>query len=384
MHRGDGFLIALLIFFGILVMSCARGQAPGTVVPTARATQVSAPEKSGWQEKWEKLTAEGKKEGQVVIAASMGAPLREALSGAFTKKYGIDLSFISGKPAELVPKLQTERRAGLYLVDIFVAGTGTIVPLMGPEGSLEPLDKILLLPDVLDKKAWWNGDFPWADSDHFQLMFLAFPQEVLTTNTSLVKPDEIKSYRDLLAPKWKGKIAFLDPRMAGSGNSFFLMTGETLGLDYLRELGKQDIVFTRDGRILVEWVARGKYPIALGVKPEEITEFIRAGAPIKMNPVAEGTYLTGAGGGVLMLSKAPHSNAATVFINWILSKEGQTVTCEAWGAQSARLDVPTDYLQPEFIRRPGVKYYSLIGEGAFTKQREYMDMAASMWGDLLK
>ena len=159
---------------------------------------------------------------------------------------------------------------------------------------------------------------------------------------------------------------------------------KSFGLDYLRDLEKQKPVFTRDDRLLIEWVSRGKYPLALGAKPESITEFMRAGAPIRHLSVAEGTYLTGAGGGLAVFNNAPHPNAAALFANWLLSKEGQTVASKAWGVQSARKDVPTDFLEPTTVRQPGVKYYSLIGEGIDAKKREYMKLATEIWGHLLK
>ncbi len=339
-----------------------------------------------WQSKWDRITADAKKEGTLVICSSAGPRIRNEFSKAITGKYGVKLEFLSAKPAELIPKIQMERRAGIYSSDVFIAGTGTVVPMLGPEGSLKSLDTVLLLPEVLDGKNWWSGDLPWADGNHFQVVFFAFPQEVLTINTNLVKKDEIKSYRDLLDPRWKEKIAFLDPRMAGSGNSFFTMVAEmkSFGLDYLRQLEKQKLMFTRDSRLLLEWVSKGKYPVVLGAKPEMITEFMKAGAPISHHSVVEGTYLTGAGGGLAVFNNAPHPNAAALFANWLLSKEGQTVASRGWGAQSARNDIPTDFLDPATVRQRGEKYYSLIGEGIDAKKIEYMRLAGDMWGHLLK
>lgn len=347
---------------------------------------ISAPAAKNWQQNWDKIVSEAKKEGVVVICSSASAQIRSDFSKAFTGKYGVKLEFILGKPAELVPKIQIERRAGIYASDLFMAGTGTVVPSLGPEGGLKPLETVLLLPEVTEGKNWWSEELLWSDPNHFQVVFFAFPQEVLTINTSLVKAGEIKSYRDLLDPKWMGKMSFLDPRIAGSGNSFFTMAAElkSLGLDYLRALEKQKLVFSRDSRLLLEWLSRGKYPIALGAQPEYITEFVKAGAPISRAPVAEGTYLTGAGGGLAVFNNAPHPNAAVLFANWLLSKEGQIVASKGFGAQSARKDVPTEFLEPTTVRQPGVKYYSLIGEGMETKKREYMKLAAEMWGNLLQ
>jgi len=344
-----------------------------------------APAPKGGLPKWDKVVAEAKKEGVVVICSSAGPQIRNGFSKTFTGRYGVKLEFISGKPAELVPKIQAQRRAGVYANDVILAGTGTVVPSLGPDGALESLDSVLMLPEVTDGKNWWGGELLWTDPAHRQVAFLAFPGITTTINASLVKEEEIKSYRDLLHPKWKGRIPCLDPTIAGESNSLFTFLAETsLGLDFLRDLGKQEMVFTKDGRLLMEWVARGKYPLAIGTKTEVITEFKKAGAPISIKGMAEGSYIESAGGGVLLMNKAPHPNAAALFINWLLSKEGQTVASEGWGAQSAREDVPTNFLDPMAVRQPGIKYYSLIGEGMEKTKRGYMKVAGEMWGHLLK
>jgi hypothetical protein len=81
------------------------------------------------------------------------------------------------------------------------------------------------------------------------------------------------------------------------------------------------------------------------------------GAPLEWVPIQPVVFH----GIVAMLaSHAPHPNAAKVFINWLLSKEGQTLQSRASGKQSARVDVPTDFLDPETCRKPDVKYLELL------------------------
>ncbi len=377
------WLIVSAILAALQIIGCAVA---ATVTPASPPAQTGKTNAVGekWQQEWEKLAAEGKKEGQVVIGSSAGSTLRDAFGKGFTGKFGIELQFISAKPAELVPKLQSERRAGIYSLDLMIAGLGTVVPLLGPEGALESMDKVLLLPEVVDGKNWFGGDLLWGDVDHFQVMFLAYPEQMITVNADFVKAGEIKSVRDLLDPRWKGKIAFLDPTLAGSGNNFFRWVAETMGMDYVRQLEKQELVFTRDGRMMVEWVARGKYPVGIGIKPEERTDFIKAGVPLKANPVIEGTTLSPSGGGLVLMANPPHPKAAALFANWILSKEGQSICARVYGAQSAREDIPTDFLEPDVVRQPGVQYYPMYGLDESEKKRQYMDLAREMWGSLLK
>ncbi len=377
----------IMIFVGLLILGlqiagCALSSG-GSGAPAAPATEKAKPVAEDWQQKWNKLQADAKGEGKVVIATSAGPVVRDAFTKAFTGKFGVNMEFIVAKPEETVPKLVAERRAGMYLVDMLIGGVGPPDSL-GADGELERLDGALILPEVLDKKAWWNGDLAWVDPNHYHVMFLAMPRAPLTINTDFVKPDEIKSYRDLLNPKWQGKITYFDPTISGAGRETFSLLGESLGKDFLVSLGKQEPVISRDGRQMIEWVARGKYPIGVGIVPELQIEFKKAGAPIKTVTPVEGTFISGAGAGLVYLTKAPHPNAAGLFANWLLSKEGEVVASEAFGGQSAREDVPTGSLEPEVIRQPGVKYMPALTLEYLQKADGYVKMAKDIWGPLLK
>lgn len=374
----------LLVLMSLFNIACGPVTPPAPVTSPGQKTSVEIPRVPLGQV-WDRLVAEAKNEGRVVIATSNGPVFSQALAGAFQGKYGVSLEFIFGTSGELVPKIQAERRAGIYSTDTFIIGSSSIVPFLGREGALESLDNVLQLPEVLDKKAWLTGDLLWIGPEHFQVMFIAMPGQSLWVNRDLVKSGEIKSHYDLLNPKWKGKISLRDPTTAGSGNAFFTFVAETLpdGLEYLRELGKQEPAFTRDPRLQTEWVARGKYPVAIGSKIDIVKEFIQAGAPISAVPTVEGTYLTGSGGGVALMNKAPHPRAAALFINWLLSREGQIVASQAYGGQSAREDIPTDFLEPYEVRQPGVKYQNQVQQDESVGSK-YRKLAGEMYRHLLK
>ncbi len=373
-------LAAILV---LLAFGCAGPQATPAPTPVAK-TATGPVAVDSWQQKWDKLVAEGKKEEKVMVNYSGGATVREALNKAFSEKYGIALEFNSGKPAEVAPRVQRERSAGLYLSDVFLAGIGTVVSVLGPDGALEPLDEALVLPEVKDPKSWLGGKLIWGDEQHRLLMYLAYALDPLNINTDIVKPEDMKSYRNLLDAKWKGKISFLDPRMAGGGNSAFTFWHEALGIDFLRDLAKQEPIFTRNVRLQVEWLARGKYPLGIGVNPGDRTEFTNAGAPVRTLRPVEGTVVTGGSGGILILNKAPHPNAAKVFINWLLSRDGVTVMSRATGTQSARVDVPTDFLEADTVLPPGAKYFSLMSPSDEEKKRDNQKLAGEIFKNLME
>ena len=340
-----------------------------------------------WQEDWDKTVAAAKKEGKLVFYSGAGPEVRTALAQAFLRKFGIEIEYVTGKGAELTQKIFAERRAGLYLSDLYNGGATTAVTQLKPSGVFAPLRPLLVLPEVLDGNAYFDGEIPFIDKENVY-MICNGPSVTphLAINSELVQPGEIKSYADLLNPKWKGKTAFFDPTVSGTGAGFMLATlSLAMVPDFHRQFSKQEPVITRDRRLQVEWVVRGKYPIALAPLRESVSAFQKAGSPIKWVVPQEGVFLIPSGSGSLSyFADAPHPNAAKVFINWFMTREGMTVYSKASMTQTPRKDVPTDFLSPESIRGPGVKYFGGWKEHILVKEKEAIKLAKEIYGPLVK
>lgn len=343
-------------------------------------TQQQASQTS-WEAEWEKVLATAKKEGVVAVSGDGGASLRDALLKAFKDRYGIRVDMVTGKGAQLAEKIITEQRNGLYLWDVQTGGATTKLNNLKPAGVYVPLDQALIRPDILDSQYWQPGQPSWVDKDHLILNIELSASGKLGINTNLVKPGEIKALRDLLNPKWKGKIIINDPTVSGTGAKFLGVVATLHGWDIWREIAKQEPVIMRDERLMVEWLSRGKYPIIISPKTEPMFDAKEAGAPIDDISVAEAKYATG--DTISLLKNAPHPNAAKVYINWILSQEGQAVYHSAQGSWSGRKDVvlnSTPSKKPE----PGVEYFNSNAEEFLVKQPEQMKMALEIFRHLMK
>lgn len=362
-----------------LLLLALVGCTSGTPVNTPSPSQVTAaPSKEAptAQSDWEKTVALARQEGTVFLVTTAASSTREALSGPLKAKYGVDLEFIVGSGGDLSEKVAAQRRAGLFFYDFYMGGATTATTTMKPAGFLDPLKPLLVLPEVTDPKVWFGGGINYADKEgqYVACSILMSSFKYLTVNSDLVKPGEIKSYKDLLDPKWKGKIIMYDPTIAGAASRWVAVVADKyMGSDYMVQFAKQEPVITRDYRLQIEGTAKGKYLITIGSHPDILAEFIKLGAPLKPVMPAEGAFLTGGSGLVSYLNKAAHPNASKVFINWFLSKEGQTYYSRSILAQSARVDVPTDHLDKDDIRDPNVKYFVSEEEGFLNKIREYQE-----------
>ncbi len=372
--------ISALVWFSILCQPFVVSQAFSASAPTGK----SSPQKdqgSSWETEWNNAVEGAKKEGKVVIYSSLASNSRVVLGKAFKEKYGIDVEWVAGRGAEATEKFFTERRGGLYLGDLFIIGGITPFVSLKPAGVLEPLKPLLILPEVTNPKAWWGGGLWFADNARSYVSSpILTTAQYLVANSTMVKKGEIVSYRDLLKPKWKGKIILNDPTTVGAGSRWFAVVAEKImGVDYMRELAKQDIVVTRDQRLQLEWISREKYPVILGPQPDITAEFTHAGAPLMPIEVSEGSWLGGGPGLAAYINKAPHPNAAKVFLNWFHSKEGQTIYGRSSLTESARLDVPNDYLDPSVRRKPNVKYFISEDEDFIMKFNDLMKLAGQIF-----
>ncbi len=350
--------VGILFFITMLASACGGGATPpGATKAPVEATRPAQGE--AWRAEWDKKVAAAKREGQVRFYFIGGPDARNELARAFDSKFGIKIEYVIGPPMDLAQKLITERNAGLYLADAINMGGGTLLTQVKTQNLLRPIEPELILPEVKDAKVWQIGRVPLIDKDGQVLGMLANYERYVARNTDLVKDGEINSISDLLNPKWKGKMTLLDPTMTGAGLSMSAFLGRTMGveraLDFLRQLARQEPVVSRDKRMQVEWVARGKNAIAIAPSPDVLAEFKALGSPIASVKLAEGGGMQTVGGALGIAARPANPNASVVLLNWLLSKEGQEAYIRGIRLPSARVDVSREGIDELFFAGPGDK-----------------------------
>jgi iron(III) transport system substrate-binding protein len=322
---------------------------------------------------WDSTLEAAKKEGKVTVISDVTASMRDALTLDFEKKYGLGVELYGSSGREIPPRIAAERKAGRFLWDIFVHGSTTGLESMIPMGAFDPLEPALILPDVKDPRTWRGGAREFLDPNKTLMVMTPFQRGTIFYNTKLVDAKEFKSYKDLLDPKWKGKMILDDPRRAGPGSAtftFFYLHPE-LGADFIRALGKQQMTIFKDYAQEVDAVGQGRYPVLIGAADFVVIARAKQGVPIAIvdaRQLKEGTDVSPANGTLALFNRAPHPNAATIYINWLLSKEGQTIFARANGYVSSRLDVPNDHAEAWRVPLPGaIKTYTKAAMGVKEK-----------------
>jgi ABC-type Fe3+ transport system substrate-binding protein len=329
------------------------------------------------QEEWKKIVEAAKKEGKIVAGGPPTAVLRQKYKETFEKKFGLELELLSAPGPQNAGRAAAEFKAGVSYFDVLHGGSGTLEPLMY-ENMLALFSDYMVLEEVKDPRQWWGGH-AWEDNVKTNRFIYSFTADFSTPpfyNAELLKPADISSYDDLLNPKWKGKIGFFEPRIPSAGQGLWGFLMKIKGKEFLQKLAEQNLFISRDGKQLADGLAKGTLVIGLGLSQRFVDPYVNVGLPLKpLLSIKEGLGGSNGFGTVAVMKNAPHPNAAKVYINWLLSKEGQDLYSRALTQGTRRLDVDTRWLAK--FNTPAAKDITTPEE--FEKVRFYGEDIITEW-----
>ena len=305
--HGETFLLSL---FSIFVAILAFTRSPIGAQPNAAS----------------RLIEGAKKEGTLVWYTALNLNDSEMLTKRFEQLYPfIKTETLRLSSFSLLSKIQTEARAGAFKADVIeIAGVlghilkkdGLFAKYISPESRFYP-------DSVKDPDGTWTSFF--------------MNTHVLSYNTKLVKKDELpKTYEEVINPKWKDKIT-----MSEDFDIFGMMLkmmGRAKGLEFMRRLAAQGVVLKNSYSLAIQAVASDEVALGLNVYGTRTEEFKKKGAPIDWVPLE---FTLASLEPLALGAKAPHPNAARLFIDFLLSKEAQALMRERFRIPS-RPDVPPD------------------------------------------
>ncbi len=337
--------------------------------PTIFLLLVTGLAHADWKSEWDKTVRAAKKEGQLRLWGDTEIT-HPGIVAPFNKKFPfIKVITITGKVGRLMPRIFAERRAGKYLADIYGGGLGGRAFYdFFRSGVLAPIKPTLVMPEVTDGSNWLNGKHYYVDPDN-RYVFM-FEGNVggtgLRYNTNLVRDKELKSFWDLLNPKWKGKILLFERLGVGSPTLQRVYYNPQLGPKFIRRLlTEADITVSLQRRQATDWLGSGKFPLCIDCA--DVDRAKKQGVPVeKINPrnIKEAGVNIGTGGnsGPGLINQTSNPNAAKVFLNWYLSRAGQSTwqrvmnTIVIEPSNSMRIDISKDDVLPEARREKGRTY----------------------------
>lgn len=256
-----------------------------------------------------KLIEGAKKEGSLIWYTSTSVEDITRLFAAFNKRYPfIKTEYFNAGSARLYNRILNESRVGKIFFDMVAVrgvetqqliGGGFLQPYLSPESAAYPAG-------FKDTKGYWV--------DYFDAY------NILAYNTKLVAKDQApKSWEDLLDPRWKSKIA-MDEEMYSWYAAMTVAWGKERAQRYMKALAKQDIQLRHGQSLIAQLLAAGEFHmgVALAHRIEKMKE---QGAPVEW--VTTFDPITASLHPIAVAAKALHPNAAKLFIDFVLSKEGQ-------------------------------------------------------------
>lgn len=262
------------------------------------------------------LVAAAKKEGEVVwYTAFIVNQLARPVADAFEKKYGIKVKYVRANASDIALRITAEGRAGRAHSDVFDSTTG--VAVLKKTGMVEKF----LPPNI----GHWPKEM--VDPEGY---WVAVNQFILApaVNTSMASKEQWpKTWEDFLDPRWQGKIAWSTSLSSGGAPGFIATVlreyGEQKGMDLLQRLSKQKIInINAAARRVTDQMIAGEYPLALQIFTNQPATSARQGAPVATLDVQP---VTASLSGLSLTKGGPHPNAGKLFIEYLVSPEGQKI-----------------------------------------------------------
>ena len=271
-----------------------------------------------------------KKEGKVVWYTSLALPTAEKIAKLFEAAYpGVKVEVHRTGSQRILQRVMQEMQANLKLVDVIhTSDAGHFVLLK---------EKKLLMKYTPAGVDGFPAGFKDKDGYYFTLRATV---NVIAYNTKLVPAAEApKGWKDLLDPKWRGKLVTAHPGYSGVISTHVLALVQLYGWDYFKQLAQNKVMLVQSAVDPAGVVASGERQVAVDGGDYYYYQMKKKGNPIEVVYPKEGVPLVVSP--TAIASFAPHPNAAKLFTDFTFTRELQQVMADSEGL---------------YTGHPGVKY----------------------------
>jgi iron(III) transport system substrate-binding protein len=308
----------------------------------ASMAALSGPAQAQQDAAWAATLAKAKT--QKLVLVNQEGKAFDVLLDAFTKKFGIQVDQTVARPTIILPRVKTEQANGQYVWDVWWATTSNMVGVAAPAGMLAKFDDYLMVPELKTATTWRHPNYIYGDSTRFvfthshEVSFSAY------RNTSVLPELKLDNVDGLADPRLKGKVVIRDASAPNAGSWALAPLYKAKGGAFLQKFLKDaDPKVLENPQQLDTAIMRGGAAVAFGMQGSAYSQCVRDSGCKNIQPM---TQLAAASSrGLAVFKNAPNPEAAKIFVNWVLSKEGQEAFVREWGkynetgAVSMRKDV---------------------------------------------
>lgn len=333
---------------------------------------------------WQKIVAAAKQEGKLVISHFTDAGIEPVLR-QFEKEYGIRVEASPGRPDAVVPKILTEQRNGQFNWDVLLQPTNNVRLVLEPAHGLEPILPFLVRADVDDDAKWYGGLTAHVPMDPLYVFYDGISNLAVGIDVDRAKipASAVNDWPDLLKPEWKGKFGVYYP--GRPANLSIALTcyrpafdSDAKWEDYVRAFFAQQPIASAEFRTVADWLVHGRFAVTVGAEGsylDGLTKKLKRNIEAPVGKNLCGFPPTGTGRSVSIPKNPPDRNAAIVFVNWYLSKEGQDAVVKSYiatGQQSVSRRKDAANPDPELQKKTlaGFEAGWLQGKGLMTDSDE--------------
>lgn len=305
----------------LLIAVCAA-VAGGAAIGQARADSSS------------ELIAAAKKEGELVLYTAMQRKVIAQSVEMFQKKYGIKVTFVRKGSGGIIQMVEAERETKNHKGDVADLWDPPTFRAWKKDGlflSYKPAEGDKIKKELIDPD--------------WEIVTASPVTIVMVYNTRALKKDQApKSFKDVLNPKWKGKLTHSDPVYSGSTTAAVNILMNLYGWKFYQDLAAQKPLIVQSIGATPRLLLSGEAQVGITAIDADIRDYMAKGEPLDVIIPAEGVpYFTW---DAAILKTAPHKNAAKLWMDFLVSKEHQAFLASQKYYPS-RTDVPADKDSPQ-------------------------------------
>jgi iron(III) transport system substrate-binding protein len=313
----------------------------------------------------DELVKAATREGNLMIYGTTQIDHMHALMQHFNQKYStIKSNYHRQGTTAVYERILREQRAGLFNADVYGGIGGLQAWLLAQKGALTSYsspERATISNNLKDKDGYWTAAYTVSFVSAFHTRQVA-------------RAEAPRSYDDFLLPKWKGKMWLNEDDIEWYATMFEIM-GNEKATQFMRRLSQQDLRYGRDPSLAIELLCAGEFPLMIGIHFHHTVRLKQKGCPLDWMVTEPGYNRPPIAIG--LAKNAPHPAAGKLFIDFILSRDGQRAIQSVALRYPVRADVE---LSGELLKLKGIRFWDANWDAVFRNIDSYQKSFRQTFG----